>query len=328
MRFRHYLRRLKTRRIGTMNANSRQPAPPVEVTDLTCRYGDYTAVDRASFTVAPGELFALLGTNGAGKTTTIETAIGLRRPASGTARVLGRDPFRHRRELAGDVAVIGQETGFADDLTCAETLRLWTDLHRLAPRLELLERVDLAHRAAVRVGALSGGERRRLDLALAVATAPSVLFADEPTTGLDPASRRRTWGLLRELTAQGTAVVLTTHYLDEAAELADHVAIMDRGRIARFGTVAEITASYEARITMRPKPFDPIALPALAGRTAVDDGLLTIRTTALQADLHRLLDWAAREGVELADLKAGPATLDEIFAELAGEDTVEPAPAN
>jgi ABC-2 type transport system ATP-binding protein len=299
-----------------MNAITHQPGPAVEVRDLSCRYGSFTAVDRVSFTVAPGELFALLGTNGAGKTTTLETVLGLRRPAAGTARVLGRDTQQHRRELAGTVAVIGQETGFADDLTAAETLKLWTDLHRLPPQSDLLERVDLAHRAPVRVGALSGGERRRLDLALAVSTSPAVLFADEPTTGLDPASRRRTWGLLRELTQGGTAVVLTTHYLDEAAELADHVAIMDRGRIARFGTVAEITASYEARITMRPHPFDPLALPPLAGRTSVDDGRLVVRTTELQADLHRLLDWAARTGVVLDDLKAGPATLDEIFAEL------------
>jgi ABC-2 type transport system ATP-binding protein len=311
----------------TMNATT-DPRPAVEVCDLSCRYGSFTAVDRVSFTVGSGELFALLGTNGAGKTTTIETALGMRRPASGTVRVLGREPYRHRRELAGTVAVIGQETGFADDLTAAETLKLWTDLHRLPPQGNtFLERVDLAHRAGVRVGALSGGERRRLDLALAVATGPTVLFADEPTTGLDPASRRRTWGLLRELTRVGTAVVLTTHYLDEAAELADHVAIMDRGRIARFGTVAEITASYEARITMRPRPFDPLGLPPLAGRTSVDDDRLTVRTTELQADLHRLLDWAARTGTHLADLKAGPATLDEIFAELETDHRTTGAPS-
>lgn len=299
-----------------MNTSTREAQPAVEVRDLSCRYGSFTAVDGVSFTIAPGELFALLGTNGAGKTTTVETAVGLRRPASGTVRVRGLDPYRHRRELAGRVAVIGQETGFADDLTVAETLKLWTDLHRLPARRELIERVDLSHRADVRVEALSGGERRRLDLALALSTDPEVLFADEPTTGLDPASRRRTWALLRELTAQGTAVLLTTHYLDEAAELADHVAIMDRGRIARFGTVAEITGSHEARITVHPKPFDPLDLPVLAGRTAVADGRLTIRTTELQADLHRLLDWAARGGIDLSDLQAGPATLDEIFAEL------------
>lgn len=322
MRFRHYLRPFATGSIDVMNAITHQAQPAVEIRDLACRYGSFTAVDGVSFTIAPGELFALLGTNGAGKTTTVETAVGLRRPAAGTVHVQGRDPYRHRRELAGRVAVIGQETGFADDLTVRETLRLWTDLHRLPSREELIERVDLAHRAGVRVAALSGGERRRLDLAMALSTDPAVLFADEPTTGLDPASRRRTWALLRELTERGAAVLLTTHYLDEAAELADHVAIMDRGRIARFGTVEEITASHEARITVGPKPFDPLALPVLAGRTAVSDGRLTIRTTELQADLHRLLDWAARTGVDLGDLRAGPATLDEIFAE------IETAPAS
>jgi len=316
MRFRHYLRPNGNSRIEAMNATTHEDRPAVEVRDLACRYGTFTAVDGVSFTIAPGELFALLGTNGAGKTTTVETAVGLRRPAAGTVQVRGLDPHRHRRDLAGRVAVIGQETGFADDLTVTETLRLWTDLHRLPARDDLIERVDLGHRAAVRVAALSGGERRRLDLALALATDPAVLFADEPTTGLDPASRRRTWALLRELTRRGTAVLLTTHYLDEAAELADHVAIMDRGRVVRFGTVAEITAAHEARITVSPKPFDPLALPVLAGRTAVADGRLTIRTTELQADLHRLLDWAARGGVDLGDLRAGPATLDEIFAEL------------
>ncbi|THV26549.1 ABC transporter ATP-binding protein [Glycomyces paridis] len=290
--------------------------PAVDVRGLTCRYGAFTAVDDVSFAVHPGELFALLGTNGAGKTTTVETALGLRRPAAGTVAVLDRDPARHRRDLARRVAAIGQETGFAEGLTVAETLRLWTDLHRLPPRPAALDRVDLAHRADLRVGDLSGGERRRLDLALAAATEPEVLFADEPTPGLDPASRRRTWDLLRDLTAAGTAVVLTTHYLDEAAELADHVAIMDRGRIVRFGTVAEVTAAHEARITMRPEPFDPLDLPPLEGRTAIDGDTLTVRTTALQADLHRLLDWAARTGVDLGDLKAGPATLDEVFAEL------------
>ncbi|MEU6860553.1 ABC transporter ATP-binding protein [Glycomyces sp. NPDC046736] len=291
--------------------------PAVDVRGITCRYGPFTAVDDVSFAVMPGELFALLGTNGAGKTTTIETAVGLRRPAAGTVAVLDRDPHRHRRDLAGTVAVIGQETGFAEDLTAAETVRLWTDLHRRPSRTEaLLERVELAHRGATRVGALSGGEKRRLDLALALATEPAVLFADEPTAGLDPTSRRHTWTLLRELTERGTAVVLTTHYLDEAAELADHVAIMDRGRIARFGTVAEIAAGHEARITARPEPFDPLDLPALTGTATTADGRVTVRTTELQADLHRLLDWAAERGVTLADLHAGPATLDEVFAEL------------
>jgi ABC-2 type transport system ATP-binding protein len=318
-----------------MITTSRKPGPAasavglepsdaaLEVLDLTCRYGSFTAVDGVSFTVAPGELFALLGTNGAGKTTTVETLQGLRRPASGQVTVLGRDPWRHRREQAGAVASIGQETGFAEDLTAAETLRLWTDLHRLAPAggtAGLLERVGLSHRSDVRVAALSGGERRRLDLALAIGTEPRVLFADEPTTGLDPTSRRRTWAILREIAANGTAVLFTTHYLDEAAELADHVAIMDRGRIARFGTVEEIAASHGALITARvDESVTPGDLPALDGETRCEAGELRIRTHELQADLHRLLTWADWRQVTLHGLKAAPATLDEIFAELEHE---------
>ncbi len=292
----------------------------VDVLDLTCRYGSFTAVEGVSFAVAPGELFALLGTNGAGKTTTIETLQGLRRPASGRARVLGRDPWRHRRAQAGQVSVIGQETGFAEDLTVTETVRLWTELHRLAPDEGvggLIDRVGLAHRSGTRVVALSGGERRRLDLALAIGTRPRVLFADEPTTGLDPKSRRGTWAILRELTAGGTTVLLTTHYLDEAAELADHVAIMDKGRIVRFGTVEEVVASHGALITARlDEAIDARDLPALAGEIRCAAGELRVRTPELQADLHRLLTWADWRQITLGGLKAAPATLDEIFAEL------------
>ncbi|THV42093.1 ABC transporter ATP-binding protein [Glycomyces buryatensis] len=298
-------------------------AGAVDVAGLSCRYGDFTAVDGVSLGVAPGELFALLGTNGAGKTTTIETLQGLLRPASGRVSVLGRDPWRHRRALAGEVAVIGQKTGFADDLTAAETVKLWNDLHAGRTAVgALLEKVELDHRAAVRVGALSGGERRRLDLAMAISTVPKVLFADEPTTGLDPRSRRRTWATLRELTESGTAVLLTTHYLDEAAELADRVAIMHGGRIVRSGTVDDIVAAHDALITARlPAELGLDSLPGMAGTLAVDGGELRVRTTDLQGDLYRLLDWAERFAVELRGLKAAPATLDEIFAEL--EDVQE-----
>lgn len=292
----------------------------VDVVDLTCRYGSFTAVDGVSFAISPGELFALLGTNGAGKTTTIEALQGLRRPAAGRVSVRGRDPWRHRRAQAGQVAVIGQETGFAEDLTVAETVRLWTDLHRRRPAGgvgELIDRVGLSHRSGTRVVALSGGERRRLDLVLAISTKPRVLFADEPTTGLDPQSRRRTWSILRELAANGTAVLLTTHYLDEASELADHVAIMDKGRIVRFGTVEEITASHAALITARvDETADASDLPSLSGETHWAAGELRVRTEDLQSDLHRLLTWADWRQITLHGLKAAPATLDEIFAEL------------
>ncbi|WP_100448023.1 ABC transporter ATP-binding protein [Glycomyces xiaoerkulensis] len=291
----------------------------VAVEDLTCRYGTFTAVDRVSIEVTDGELLALLGTNGAGKTTAVDACSGARRPDGGTVRVLGRDPAEHRRELATEVAVIGQESGFADELTAIETLRLWNDLHgRGSDPDAMLERVDLSAGASKRIESLSGGERRRLDLAMALAVRPRVLFADEPTTGLDPASRRTAWRLLRELTETGTAVLLTTHYLEEATELADRVAIMDAGSVVRFGTVEEVTAEHEAVIGARlPRAVTGLDLPVLDGRPELADGRLTIRTDELQHDLHRLLTWADFQGIALEGLRAQPASLDEVFAELA-----------
>ncbi len=326
MRFLHYpgpLGRAKVERMDTtplplVDDRASGFATAIRAEHLTCRYGGFTAVDDLSFEVPEGELFALLGTNGAGKTTTVEALHGARRADEGRVSVLGLDPRRHRRRLSAEVAVIGQDSGFAADLTAAEMLRLWNDLHgRRAEPGELLERVDLAGKADTRVGALSGGERRRLDLAMALAVGPRVLFADEPTTGLDPSSRRRSWELLRELAAAGTTVLLTTHYLDEATELAERIAIMDRGRIVRFGTVEEVTASHDSLISARlPEHLGALDLPRLSGRVSVADGTVSVRTTELQRDLHRLLTWADFQGIELVGLKATPATLDEVFAEL------------
>jgi ABC-2 type transport system ATP-binding protein len=327
VRFRHYTSDRVSTNLERMSNNDALPlvehrptgvATAIRVEQLTCRYGAFTAVDGVDLDVPEGELFALLGTNGAGKTTTIEALHGARRPDEGRVSVLGLDPFRQRRRLAAEVAVIGQESGFADDLTVLETLRLWNDLHgRRGEPGAILERVALAHRASARVGALSGGERRRLDLASALAVKPRVLFADEPTTGLDPTSRRAAWELLRELADGGTTVVLTTHYLDEATELAERIAIMNGGRIVRFGTVDEVTASHDAFITARlPEHLGAFDLPRLDGRVAFRGDVLEVRTPALQSDLHRLLTWADYQGIALAGLKAAPATLDEVFAEL------------
>src|SRR5690606_38077983 len=203
------------------------------VRGLVCRYGRFTAVAGVDLEVRRGELVALLGTNGAGKTTTVETLEGHRRPDAGEVEVLGRDPYRHRRQLAGVVGMIPQRSGHAAELTVAETVRLWQRLHPDHPGpVDPLATVELEHRAQVRVGQLSGGEQRRLDLALALATDPQLLFLDEPTTGLDPESRARTWEVLRELLRRGRSILLTTHYLEEAEALEHRVAIMDHGRIA------------------------------------------------------------------------------------------------
>ncbi|MDI6100284.1 ABC transporter ATP-binding protein [Actinoplanes sp. NEAU-A12] len=215
---------------------------------ITCQgvrftYGRSEVVCGVDLEVGQGELLALLGTNGAGKTTTLEVLLGQRRPAGGRVRLLGRDPFAERRRLAAEVGVVPQESGLAPDLTVAETVRLWLRLHRrdrVGPvSAELLGELDLEHRAAVRVRQLSGGERRRLDLAVALCGVPRLLVLDEPSTGLDPESRQRTWALLRERRRQGTTILLTTHFFEEAEALADRVVIMDRGRVAFTGTVAD-----------------------------------------------------------------------------------------
>ena len=218
----------------------------ITVRDLRRRYGGtggrgFEAVRGVTFSVRRGELFALLGTNGAGKTSAMEVLEGLAPPARGAVRVLGCDPCRERALVRRRMGIMLQEGGFPPDLTVAETGRMWAGtLSAPRPVAEALGLVSLGHRAGVAVRSLSGGERRRLDLAMAILGRPEVLFLDEPTTGLDPESRRRTWLLIRELLGAGTTVVLTTHYLEEAEELADRLAIMHQGRIVRTGTPAEV----------------------------------------------------------------------------------------
>src|SRR5450432_2071069 len=227
----------------------------ITVRDLRRRYGGtggrgFDAVRGVTFSVVAVSLNKKLGTNGAGKTSAMEVLEGLAPAARGAVRVLGCDPCRERALVRRRMGIMLQEGGFASDLTVAETGRMWAGtLSAPRPVAEALGLVSLGHRAGVAVRSLSGGERRRLDLAMAILGRPEVLFLDEPTTGLDPESRRRTWLLIRELLGAGTTVVLTTHYLEEAEELADRLAIMHQGRIVRTGTPAEVAASQPARIS-------------------------------------------------------------------------------
>jgi ABC-2 type transport system ATP-binding protein len=240
---RHYAGGPRLPRLSGMDVHTMSD-PVVTCRGLRFSYGHAEVVSGVDLDVGRGELFALLGTNGAGKTTTMELLLGHRRPSHGTVRVLGREPGRDRRDLAADVGVVFQEGGCAPDLTVAETVRLWLRLHRrrhvaLATR-DLLDELQLGHRAAVRVRQLSGGERRRLDLAVALCGNPQLLVLDEPTSGLDPQSRAHTWAVLRERLRRGITVVLTTHYLEEAEAVADRVAIMNAGTIAAVGTVPQV----------------------------------------------------------------------------------------
>jgi len=292
-------------------------SPVIEAQDLRCAYGQFEAVRGVDLCIGSGSLYALLGTNGAGKTTTLETLEGHRRPTSGRVRVLGGDPrsVAVRRRMG----IMLQESGFAGDLTVAETLRLWAAVaDRTDDRGRLLERVDLTRRREARVAQLSGGERRRLDLAMAVYGAPEVVFLDEPTTGLDPESRGRVWDLIRELLAVGTTVVLTTHYLEEAESLADRIGIMHDGGIAVEGALADVLAAYPSRIGFElPSEVSLTDLPLTPSAVAVDGRQVWLPTDDMPADLYTLLTWARRRDLDLRHLSANEANLADVFRQVA-----------
>lgn len=296
-------------------------SPAVEVVDLRRRYGGFEAVGGISFEVFAGEVLALLGVNGAGKTSALEVLEGLAPPDGGTVRILGRDPRRDRRTVRRHLGVLLQHSGLPGDLTVRETVQTWartlTDPRAVE---EALAQVGLTSRADVRVRSLSGGERRRLDLTLALLGRPRVVVLDEPTTGLDPESRRTVWGLIRELVGGGAAVVLTTHHLEEAEELADRIAIMRDGRIVLAGTQAEIAGTQPAvvRFTL---DADAPALPPLPGvRVVAARPRVELHTRALQPALTELLAWAARQGVVLRGLHARAASLEQAFLAVADRD--------
>ncbi|MFD8969281.1 ABC transporter ATP-binding protein [Streptomyces sp. NPDC059568] len=293
--------------------------PVIDVDALRRTYaGGFTAVNGISFSVAPGEVFALLGTNGAGKTSTVELLEGLARPSGGTVRVLGSDPYTRRAAVRPRMGVMLQEGGFPSDLTVAEIVRMCAGSTSGArPTGEALELVGLGKRSGVRVKQLSGGERRRLDLALALLGRPEVLFLDEPTTGLDAEGRRDTWELIRLLRDGGTTVLLTTHYLEEAETLADRLAIMHQGRIEVTGTPAEVTAARPARIRFLLPADVPAERLPLSLRAAADGRQVEIRTRRLQWDLGELLRWARESDVELEALDARSASLEEAFLDIA-----------
>ncbi|SNS50798.1 ABC-2 type transport system ATP-binding protein [Geodermatophilus saharensis] len=224
----------------------------VRVRGLVKRYGGRTVVDGLDLDVRRGEVFALLGPNGAGKTTTVEVLEGVRTRDGGEVTVLGEDPARAGRAWRDRTGVVGQTTGAGNALTVRETLDHFARYHATpVPTAELLADVALAESAGTRVSRLSGGQRRRLEVALGIQGRPELLFLDEPTTGMDPVARRSFWGLVRGLRAAGTTVLLTTHYLDEAAELADRVGVLAAGRLVEVAPPAELGADLRRVATVR-----------------------------------------------------------------------------
>ena len=290
--------------------------PVIDVDGLNLKYGDFHAVKDLSFQVRPGELYALLGTNGAGKTSTLEVVEGHRIATSGTVRVFGHSP-RDRRAVRPRMGIMLQESGFSPDLTVQESVTLIGGLtQRDDDTGRVLDVVDLTRKAGTLVSQLSGGEKRRLDFATAVWGKPELIFLDEPTTGLDIQSRDGLWASVDKLREDGSTIVLTTHYLEEAQQRADRIGLMHQGTFHREGTVSELTRTLPSVIRFG-LPATAPALPLQATRDA--DGKVEVQTFGLQKDLYVLLGWAESHGLELHDLAAGPTRLDDVFRAIGTE---------
>jgi ABC-2 type transport system ATP-binding protein len=304
-------------------------SPAIEVTDLTKRYGDVHAVDGVSFSVEPGEVFAILGPNGAGKSTTVEILEGHRKRDGGSVSVLGIDPAKGGRGFRNRVGIVLQSAGIDKELSVREVLDLYATAytHR-RPVDEVLDAVELTEKADARVRSLSGGQQRRVDLALGLIGDPELIFLDEPTTGFDPAARRRSWDLVLNLAASGKTVVLTTHYLEEAEQLADRVAIMSGGRIVAEGTPESLRANADGGTVIRfalPSVGAPLSelFDPLVGDASGRDRRIEIVTPAPTADLAHITTWAVSHGIELQGLLVESTNLEDVYLQLVGDESPE-----
>ena len=298
--------------------------PVISVRGLRKSYGDFEAVRGIDLEVGRGEVFAFLGPNGAGKTTTVEILEGYRSRDGGDVAVLGTDPLAARREWRERIGIVLQQTKMHPELSVRETLAMFAGYYR-SPRDvgETIELVGLPEKATERVSRLSGGQQRRLDVALALIGDPELLFLDEPTTGFDPGARRRAWDVIASLRELGKTVFLTTHYMDEAQVLADRVAIIVAGRIVAAGPPNQLgpeAAATEIRFRL-PDGATTSELP-LVGAPAEEDGrFVVVRTGDPVRALNELTAWALRGGHELAGIQVGSPSLEDIYIELTEEAT-------
>ena len=293
-------------------------ASAIVVAGLRKSYGPIEAVSGVSFEVERGEVFALLGPNGAGKTTTLEVLEGFRSRTSGTVSVLGFDPARGGRAMRERIGIVLQETAVDRFLTTREVLTRQADLYpNPRPVDECIELVGLQEKSDSRVRRLSGGQLRRLDVALGIVGRPELIFLDEPTTGFDPSARRSSWDLVRNLKGAGTTIVLTTHYMDEAQTLADRVAVIAGGIIVAEGTPATLGGrdTSSARIRFRTPmgvPFSDLPVPARAD----DNGMVSIETSDEVRVLHVLTGWALEHGHTLEALAVERPSLEDVYLRL------------
>jgi ABC-2 type transport system ATP-binding protein len=310
---------------ATHAVSSGRDGTAIAVRDLHKRCGSTAAVRGISFEVAAGEVFGLLGPNGAGKTTIIEILEGYRQRTDGEVRVLGADPGRPTRVWRERIGLVLQESELDPNLTVRETVTLFASFY--PPPRPVDETVELAGLGAKRdalVGTLSGGERRRADVAVGIVGDPDLLFLDEPTTGFDPSARRDAWHMIDGLRGLGKTILLTTHYMDEAQQLADRVAILRAGELVATGSVEEIGRTLGARAVVRFRLPVGVSVETIASATQspveVVGNDATIRAQDAQPVLYRLTTWAEREGRRLEGLEAVRPNLEDMFLELtAGE---------
>ena len=301
-------------------------APAVAVSGLTKSYGSTKAVRGISFEVSAGEVFALLGPNGAGKSTTVEILEGHRTADSGEVSVLGFNPSTAGREFRDRIGIVLQEsTVDTAEVTVAEALDTFGAAYRHPrDRDEVIELVGLTGKANARLKSLSGGQQRRIDMALGLIGDPDLIFLDEPTTGFDPEARRAAWEMIKGLRSLGRTILLTTHYMEEAEYLADRVAVLLDGRIVACAPPSQLLGTEKSTSTVRfrlPAGAGRADLPTLvAGEVQIEGDIALVSTDRPTALLAELTGWAVERGVELADLAVSPPTLEDAYLQLMGHD--------
>ena len=296
----------------------------IRVDGLVKTYGPIRAVDGIAFGVEQGEIFGLLGPNGAGKTTTVEILEGLRDADAGTVELFGKELRKGREELKQKIGVALQTTTLMQNLTAWEILDLFASFYRESvPPDSLLQRMDLQEKRNAMVKTLSGGQQQRLSVALALINSPQIVFLDEPTTGLDPQARRSLWEVIREMKQEGLTVLLTTHYMEEAEQLCDRIAIMDHGRILAMDSPdGLVKAEFTERAIQFPTPEGATAadfadLPGVL-RAAAEDGDIVLYSEHVQRTLGSLMERAESQGMALDDVHVRRATLEDVFLKLTG----------